>query len=201
MKNSKITTIQWILCITGIIILTLIAVLPPVLRIMIPKEPDPIDVVITPSPSPVPTKPTEEPKLPITGALTCTKKESDVTGYTNQITRSIQYQDNKVIKVINTYVENYMVIGTTNKEARDAKKVICEQTSIIYTGIPGFIKVCGAEGENTFTTNEIFDLSTFEDTSLETETGIESITSEIKFEEEISSVKTRLEESGYFCSQ
>lgn len=202
MSNLKITVGQWIICISGIIVLTLIAVLPPVLRILVPKEEtvEPNNPPINPSPSPDNPPITEKP-LETTGALTCTKKESDTTGYTNQISRNIQYSDNKVHTIINSYTENYIVSGTTNKDARDAKKALCDSTASSYIGISGYTKTCTEDNETQFTTNEIFDLNTFQDIEVETPAGTEILSSDIKLNEIIDEVKNRLEESGYICEQ
>lgn len=202
MNNLKITTGQWIMCISGIIILTLIAALPPVLRILVPKEETitPNVPPVEPSPSALPTPEPDKP-LDATGALTCTKKESDTTGYTNQISRSIQYSDNRVHTVINSYTENYIVSGTTNKDARDAKKVLCESTASSYIGVTGYTKTCTEDNETQFTTNEVFDLNTFQERDVETPAGTEILSSDIKLDENIDDVKKRLEESGYTCLQ
>lgn len=203
MSNLKITVGQWILCISGIIILTLIAVLPPVLRILIPKEEtvEPNVPPVDPSPSPSITPSETEKPLEVTGALTCTKKESDTTGYTNQISRNIQYSDNQVHTVINSYTETYIVSGTTNKDARDAKKALCDATVSSYMGISGYTKTCTEDNETQFTTNEIFDLNVFQDIEVETPAGKEILSSDIKLQEKIADVKKRLEESGYTCEQ
>lgn len=202
MNKLKITTGQWVLCILGIIILTLIAVLPPVLRILIPKD-EYIESNVNQTPSPSTTitaspNPTDEIKQ--TGVLVCSKRESDTTGYTNNIEKSIQYSDNKVHTVINSYIENYVVAGSTNQEARDMKKSSCEKTSTTYMGIIGYTKVCTVDNETQFTTNEIFDLNSFKDIDLQTPNGIEKIMSSIKLNDDIKEIKKTLEESSYICN-
>jgi len=202
MNKLKITTGQWILCILGIVILTLIAVLPPVLRILIPKD-EYIEGNVNPTPSPSPTitsSPSPTGEIKQTGVLVCSKRESDTTGYTNNIEKSIQYSDNKVHTVINSYIENYVVAGSTNQEARDMKKASCEKTPTTYMGIAGYTKVCTVDNETQFTTNEIFDLNSFKDIDLQTPNGIEKIMSSIKLNDDINEVKKTLEESAYVCS-
>lgn len=185
MKQEKVglTTINWVLSIGGIILLSLLIILPPVFRVVF-KEVE---------------KPQEEIKEYPMITTTCYKEDivSDIT--TDNITYIFQHKNNGLKTYTKTTKKSYL-----DSNIYDTDKQSFGRLVTAFSILNGYNYAVTPDDENnSLSISEKYDLETFENTNIiiPGDTASTSVSSDYLFDQSIIEIVNNLTVDGYFCSQ
>ncbi len=190
-NEKKMGIKEWIFCIAGIILFTSFMVLPPVFRLIFPKE----DIVTNKKePSQKPNKP-EGPIIVDDSSydkITCRK-----TLPTNEIVEIVLSHDERKLKV---YIEkNTQSYQETTEEEFQKIKQDCDYPQAPYLRIEGFQYICDSQNKNVTITKK-YDLKTFANTTITLEDGsIDLVSIPYLYNQNIDNIQKNLENEQYIC--
>lgn len=152
-------------------------------------------------PTPTPTAPATVTSTPnLESKITCTEPETTVSEtQKNQNLYRIHYENNKVTKVEKIFKNIYADTVDTTDTNYVSTQNTCGSLSTTYANITGYSVVC-EEKDKTFTVTYAFDLESFVNPTQITINGnTEEIKSDIKYGDDIETLKANLEGQGMTC--
>lgn len=212
MKNQKVglTAKNWMLSILGIIVFSLVIILPPVFRVVFKEE------VVTP--------PTNEPALPIT-TTTCyleniIREDNTESMIEEDNTENITEEDNTENIIEKNYTESETLVfehrGTSIEQytRRTEKKytdptIYDEERQNYGSLVPVFSILSGYRYSVTpndslflLTITEIYDLTSFENSTfiIPGDSEATTVTSEYQLHDSITKIQEELTTNGYVCT-
>lgn len=185
MKQEKVglTTMNYILSIGGILLLSLVIILPPVFRIVFKEE-------IVKS---------EEKEEYLILTTTCSK-ENIVTNNTNENENYIfQHVNNKIKSYTKITQKTYLDPSTYEVDKQDFGRLVTAFSILngySYTVVPN-------DEDNHLTIKENYDLEIFTPTMIviPNDTEPTAVSSEYSLNQSIDEIKIELSTNGYLCSQ
>lgn len=185
MKQEKVglTTMNWILSIGGIILLSLFIILPPVFRVVF-KEAE---------------KPQEEIKEYPMITTTCYKENIQTDTTTDVVTYIFQHKNNELKSYTKTTKKSYL-----DPNIYDTDKQSFGRLVTAFSVLSGYnYTVTPSEEEDYLLVQENYDLAVFKSTMIVIPGNTEptSVSSEYLFNQSINEMENELTVDGYFCSQ
>ena len=199
MENNKkigMSTLKWILSITGIILLILLIILPPIFRIIFEEE----YIVDNENSNKIEEIPSNKEEVEDNNyaKITCIKQ----TTYPEYIDNSIVVlaHDNNLLKVLTEDIPHTYLLDSKNSESMyTEEKLSCNSIDDSIYQITGFNYSCQATIDS-IQTSKKYDLNKFEPTSVTTKDGeILEIKSSFILNQDIADITTSLTSEGYTC--
>lgn len=185
MKEQKVglTTTNWILSILGILVLSCFIILPPVFRNFLKEE-----VVEEP--------PKEE---VIVGTTVCQNQSIPATDYTDNVTLTFTYENQKIKGVIKNTVRTY-----SDSLVYQERKLTYGKLVTAFSIISGYEYSATPEDDtSSVLINEEYDLANFKPTTIVVpgDENPTAITTDYQLNDDISKVKEYLISNGYTCRE
>lgn len=187
MKKEKVglTTTNYILCIGGILLLSLIIILPPVFRIVFKSNDNQInqDEIVN------------HPEL----SITCYKDNIKTDTTTNNETYIFNYKDNKVKSYTKIINKNFLDPNNYETEKYELGRLVTA-----FSVINGYnYSINPNDDQLLLIVNEKYDLETFNSTiiSIPGNTEPTSLSAEYSLDQSILEIQNQLTNDGYLCSQ
>ena len=168
-EERKLSTKEWILCIGGIVVLTLLMILPPTFRILFDE-----DEMVMPSPSSTPpsSEPTdapgvEEPEPPVENyeKVVCSRSGEGASLYQESLEVTFFHDSQSLKKVSYQSTKMYDLSNPASLDAYQRTLSICSPVPLYYRNVLGFTYECDASS-STITTVQTYDLSSFTNTTV-----------------------------------
>lgn len=198
-EKKKLSIKEWILCIGGILFLTLLMVLPPTFRIIFEEE-----TSFVPSP-------TKEPEVTIAPTMTPDESQLDqeIVLCTKSGTMSPFYQESLEIQLIHsnldlkkekeTVIRTYDSTNPVQVEEFNKTLASCDPIPLYYRNIQGFYYYCEKDA-NTIKMTRTYDLTTFVNTTTNIDQDtIEVLSTPYFLNQNVDIVRIGLENEGYYC--
>lgn len=201
-QKSPLSVKEWMFCISGLTIFTLLVVLPPVFRIVFADDSDGGNLPIA---TPIPTmdlqsnkketEPIDDSKLE---KLVCTKTEVHENSYQEDITLTLAYEDGGLQIYSDTNKKTYDLALEDQAALYQKEKLTCDDIPKSYLTISGFNYGCTST-ENSIEVIEKFDLNIFKEKKVTV--GEEEITFSSPYypKQNVRLIRRELEKVGYAC--
>ncbi len=185
MKEQKVglTATNWILSILGILILSLLIILPPVFRVVFKEE-----EVILPQPEPV---------LPVT-TTTCTIENRIGENYTERETISLEHRGTELENYTKDIQRTY-----TDPSVYETDKQNHGRLVTAYSILSGFTYSITPNDETfVLSIHENYDLNTFQESTLVIpgDTEPTTVNSEYQLKDSVTIITQDLTTNGYLCT-
>ncbi len=180
-ENKKLTVMNWLLSILGIIVLSLIIILPPVFRKMLPKQ----EVVVPPK---------EE---VIIGTTICSNPKVDSTEYTDDVIFNFTYQNQKLESYTRGIKRTYLDPLVYQEE-----KAIYGKYVTAFSIISGYEYSATPDDDSaSVQIQEKFNLKVFKPTTITipNDENPTAITTTYEYHTDIETIKSNLMMEGYTC--
>ena len=203
-EERKLSTKEWILCIGGIVVLTLLMILPPTFRILFDE-----DEMVTPQPSSTPppsSEPTdapdvEDPEPPIENyeKVVCSRSGEGASLYQESLEVTFFHDSQSLKEVSYQSTKMYDLANPASLEAYQRTLSTCSPVPLSYRHVLGFTYECDASS-TTITTVQTYDLSSFTNTTITNdEGGYEVLTTSYFLNQNVDVARLGLENEGYYC--
>lgn len=155
------------------------------------------------------TKPTPTATAPSTPAatpaeqekkLTCTMPEETVSAYrTTKTAYKYYYNGTKISKVEKIYTNSFSEVTDANRSEYESTQNTCKTLATTYAGITGYAVTCN-EANHVFQVSYAYDLLSFVNpTQITIGDKVETIQSDVNYEDDINQVKTKMEAQHAVC--
>ena len=201
-KKSPLSIKEWIFCISGLTILTLLVVLPPVFRIVFADDKEKENMPVT---TPVPTmdlqsnkketEPIDDSKLE---KIACTKIEVHENSYQEEITLILAYEDGGLQVYSDTNKKTYDLAVEDQLSLYQKGKLTCDDIPKSYLTISGFNYSCTST-ENSIEIAEKFDLAVFKEKKVTVGEEEVILSSPYYPKQNVRLIRRELEKVGYTC--
>jgi len=201
-QKSPLSIKEWIFCISGLLILTLLVTLPPVFRIVFADDKERENMPVT---TPVPTmdlqankkvtEPIDDSKLE---KIVCTKTEAPENSYQETITLTLSYEEGELKVYSDTNKKTYDISLEDQRTSFEEEKLTCDEIPKPYLTIPGFNYNC-VSTENSIEITEKFDLATFKEKKVTA--GEKEVVFSAPYypKQNVRLIRRELEKAGYVC--
>lgn len=191
-EKVRMTTLNWILSILGIILLIILMALPPIFRVVFEEEPI---IENKPSNEVQEIKPSEQDKIDDTmyTKVTCMKQ----TTYAEYIENSILIlaHDGEQLKVLTEDITNTYLLDSKESENLYTEAKLNCKNKVEYDSIKGFNYSCSSTTDSIDTIKK-YDLSVFNNTVDQLENGIKP---SFILDQNVTEITTSLTSEGYTC--
>lgn len=186
MKEEKVglTTMNYILSIGGILLLSLLIILPPTFRALFKAETE---------------KPQEEVKNYPIVTTTCHKENIETNTTTDTITYIFQHKNNELKSYTKTTKKNYIDPNVYETDKQDFGRLVTA-----FSILSGYnYAVTPNDEENYLSVQENYDLEIFKATMIVIPGNTEptSVASDYLLNQKINEIENSLTNDGYLCSQ
>jgi len=201
-KKSPLSVKEWLFCISGLIIFTLLVTVPPVFRIVFAEDKK---MENTPVTTPVPTmdlqankketEPIDDSKLE---KIICTKTETDENSYQEDITLTLAYEEGGLKVYSDTNKKTYNLAVEDQLALYQKEQLTCDDIPKSYLTISGFNYRCTST-ENSIEVSEKFDLAIFKEKKVTV--GEEEVVFSSPYypKQNVRLIRRELEKAGYVC--
>lgn len=201
-QKSPLSIKEWIFCISGLTVLTLLVVLPPVFRIVFADDKDRENM---PVPTPVPTMDLQSNKKetePIDDSkmekIVCTKTEVHENSFQEEVTLTLSYEEGGLQVYSDTNKKTYDLAVEDPLVLYEKEKLTCDEVPKAYLTITGFNYSCNST-ENSIEVTEKFDLNVFKEKKVTVGEEEVIFSSPYYPKQNVRLIRRELEKVGYVC--
>lgn len=198
-EKKKLSVKEWILCIGGILFLTLLMVLPPTFRILFEEEasfvPSPTkEPEVTIAPSMVPEKPQTKEEI-----VLCTKSGETSPLYQESLEIQLIHNNLDLKKEKEIVIRTYDSTNPIQVEEWNKTLASCNPVPLYYRDIQGFDYSCESS-DDTIQITKTYDLTSFVNTTTNIDQDtIEVLSTPYFLNQNVDIVRIGLENEGYYC--